>query len=72
VQVSTLQGEPVWNGDENRQKDQNKRSLSHEIRWDGVNSASGTPRVVASGVYVYTIITAEGQVLRRDKIAVVH
>lgn len=72
VRISTLQGELVWEAEESRQRDQNGRAIAHEIRWEGVNSAAGVPRVVGSGVYVYTILDAHGRTLRQDKIAVVH
>ncbi len=63
VRIATLQGEPVWAGDEDRQE-----GLTYEVRWTGDNSAG---YAVSSGVYVYTITDAQGEVLRRDKIAVV-
>lgn len=62
VRIATLQGEPVWSGDEDHQEG----GLTHEVRWHGENEAD---LLVGNGVYVYTI-TAAGQVLRRDKIAV--
>ncbi|MBM3280098.1 MAG: M20/M25/M40 family metallo-hydrolase [Candidatus Handelsmanbacteria bacterium] len=63
VRVATLQGEPVWADEEVRQE-----GLTYEVRWRGDNSAG---YAVGSGVYVYTITDEEGQLLRRDKIAVV-
>ncbi|MCC7261771.1 MAG: M20/M25/M40 family metallo-hydrolase [Candidatus Latescibacteria bacterium] len=72
VRISTLQGELVWEADESRQKDQHGRAIAHEVLWDGANSAVGIPRVVGSGVYIYTITDAQGRILRREKIAVVH
>lgn len=62
VSIATLQGEPVWSGDEDHQG-----GLTHEVRWYGQNQAD---LLVGNGVYVYTITAAEGRVLRRDKIAV--
>jgi len=63
VEISTATGEPVWRGREEEQG-----SLSREILWSGRNRA-GFP--VAGGVYVYTVTSFEGEVLQRDKIAVI-
>ena len=62
VRIATLQGQPVWTGDEDHQG-----TLTHEVRWYGQNEAD---LLVGNGVYVYTITDAQGAVLRRDKIAV--
>ena len=63
VRVSSLSGESVWFGAEERQG-----RLSREVRWRGVNQAG---LAVGSGVYIYTITTLEGEVLEQDKVAVI-
>ncbi len=67
VRITTLQGEPVWSGAEDR-KNQEKAVLDFEVRWRGDNEDGNE---VGSGVYAYTITDAQGKVLRRDKVAVV-
>lgn len=63
VLISTLDGALVWSGAEDEQG-----SLTHVVRWRGVNESGFA---VSGGLYVYTIRTADGELLRRDKIAVV-
>jgi hypothetical protein len=67
VRIATLQGEPVWSGAEDR-RNQEKAVVDFEVRWRGENEEGNE---VGSGIYVYTITDPEGQVLRRDKLAVV-
>ena len=62
VQIASLDGELLWTGREEAQND-----LSNEIRWRGVNEAGF---IVGSGVYIYSIRDENGELLRRDKIAV--
>ena len=62
VQIASLDGELLWTGREEAQND-----LSNEIRWRGVNEAGF---IVGSGVYIYSIRDEDGELLRRDKIAV--
>ena len=62
VQIASLDGELLWTGREEAQND-----LSNEIRWRGVNEAGF---IVGSGVYIYSIRDGDGELLRRDKIAV--
>ena len=62
VQIASLDGELLWTGREEAQND-----LSNEIRWRGVNEAGF---IVGSGVYIYSIRDENGELMRRDKIAV--
>jgi hypothetical protein len=62
VRISTLEGTLIWSGAED-----DPGSPLHEVRWPGINENS----FVSGGVYVYTIRTRDGELLRRDKIAVV-
>lgn len=63
VHLYSVDGEPVWTGAEERQG-----TLSHEVRWTGANELGYT---AASGVYLYTITTADGALLARDRLALV-
>ena len=60
VQIATLDGELLWTGREENLK-------GNEIRWSGRNEAGFN---VGSGVYIYSIRDENGELLRRDKIAV--
>ena len=60
VQIASLDGELLWTGREEDLK-------GNEVRWRGVNE---TGFVVGSGVYIYSIRDEDGELLRRDKIAV--
>ena len=60
VQIASLDGELLWTGREEDLK-------GNEIRWLGVNEAGF---IVGSGVYIYSIRDEDGELLRRDKIAV--
>ncbi len=62
VQIASLAGELLWTGREEAQNE-----LSNEIRWRGVNDAGF---IVGSGVYIYSIRDENGELLRRDRIAV--
>ena len=53
----------MWSGAEEAQG-----QLTNEVRWPGVNQSGFA---VAGGLYVYTIRSSDGQLLRRDKIAVI-
>ena len=63
VRISTLEGVLMWSGAEEAQG-----QLTNEVRWPGVNQSGFA---VAGGLYVYTIRSSDGQLLRRDKIAVI-
>ncbi|MFH1570495.1 MAG: M20/M25/M40 family metallo-hydrolase [Gemmatimonadota bacterium] len=63
VRIATAAGELVWVGREEEQGD-----LSREVRWRGTNAAG---YAVGSGIYLYTVDSFGGQVLRRDKVAVI-
>ena len=60
MQISTLEGALIWSGAED-----DPGSPLHEVRWRGINQNF----IVSGGVYVYTIRTRDGELLRRDKIA---
>jgi len=62
VRIYTLAGEAVWTGFE---RDSGLNQL-REIRWLGT-SDRGWP--VASGIYLYTVTSPDGVLLRRDRIA---
>ena len=63
VLISSLDGALVWSGAE-----ENQGSLTREVRWRGINESGFA---VSGGLYVYTIRTVDGELLRRGKIAVV-
>ena len=68
VRLFSPSGELIW---EAREDDADQRRLDArggEIRWDGLNESS---LQVNSGVYIYAITTDDGQLLERDKLAVV-
>lgn len=63
VQIFTLTGELVWSEVKKYQG-----TSGREIRWSGTNQNGF---VVNSGVYIYTITSTDGQLLERDKFAVI-
>ena len=63
MKIVSLNGEVIWEGREESQGD-----LANEIRWDATNTNGF---VVASGVYIYTVSSFEGEMIERGKIAVV-
>ena len=63
VQIFTLSGRLVWS---EVKKYRGKKDW--EIRWIGVNQSGF---VVNSGVYIYAITAADGELLERNKIAVI-
>jgi len=75
VRIFAADGTLVW---EAREDDAGQRRLGAaqgEVWWLGVNGSqagndSGAP-LVGSGVYVYTVSASTGQLLARDKLAVV-
>ncbi|MEE2657134.1 MAG: M28 family peptidase [Candidatus Latescibacterota bacterium] len=62
ITITDPQGSLIWQG---REEEQGKRS--REVLWSGVNDSGFS---VASGIYVYTVRSFEGQLLHRGKIAV--
>ena len=62
LRITTLDGQLVWSAAEAEQG-----SLTREIRWRGVNDSGFA---VGGGLYVYSILTSTGELLERDKIAV--
>ena len=64
VAIHNLAGEAIWTGFE---RDSGLDQI-REIRWLGVND-EGWP--VASGIYLYTVLSADGELLRRDRIALI-
>jgi len=74
VRIANLNGEVVWSAQEDVGEQRNL--FIREIVWSGVNQVRSLEgslrgRLVASGVYIYTVTDAAGNVLKRDKIAVV-
>jgi len=64
VHIHALAGDAIWTGSET---DSGLDQL-REIRWLGVND-EGWP--VASGIYFYTVLSPDGELLRRDRIALI-
>ncbi len=64
ITISTLNGESIWSGLER----ESPLDQINEVRWTGVNDDGS---LVGSGVYVYTIRSFSGDLLRQGKIAVV-
>ncbi len=63
LRISTLQGELVWAAAEEQQG-----QLAREIRWRGENDQGFA---ASSGVYIYTITTQDGDLLKQDKVALI-
>ena len=62
LRITTLDGQLVWSAAEAEQG-----SLTREIRWRGINDSGFS---VGGGLYVYSILTNSGELLERNKIAV--
>ncbi len=63
VQIFTLNGRLVWS-----EVKKYREKKDWEIRWIGVNQSGF---VVNSGVYIYAITGADGELLERGKVAVI-
>lgn len=64
ITISALNGEPIWSGLER----ESPLDQINEVRWTGVNDDGS---LVGSGVYIYTVRSFSGDLLRQDKIAVI-
>jgi hypothetical protein len=74
VHIFSLAGELVWKGREDDPVQRRLGARANEVLWKGVNRLDGSEPsapLVGSGVYVYQIVSQEGRLLRRDKIAVI-
>ena len=74
VRVFAPSGELVWEASEDNASQRRLGARANEVVWRGVNRAETSDLsalLVGSGVYVYTIHSRDGELLVRDKIAVV-
>ena len=73
VRIYDLDGTLVWKATEDDLKQRRQGASPNEVIWTGVNDADfnglgGTQ--LSSGIYIYTIHDKDGQLLQRDKIAI--
>ena len=73
VRIYDLDGTLVWKAMEDDLKQRRQGASPNEVIWTGVNDADfnglgGTQ--LSSGIYIYTIHDKDGQLLQRDKIAI--
>jgi len=74
VRLYAPTGELLWSAREDDARQRRLGVRSNEVLWLGVNGAGASDigaALVGSGVYIYTIHTATGELLKKDKIAVV-
>ncbi len=74
VRVFAPSGELLWQATEDNGLQRRMGARANEVLWRGVNRTGASDLdapLVGSGVYVYTIHSRQGQLLLRDKIAVV-
>ncbi len=74
VRLYGATGELLWLAREDDARQRRLGARGNEILWLGVNGAGASDvgaALVGSGVYIYTIHTAAGELLKKDKIAVV-
>ena len=74
VRLYAPTGELLWSAREDDARQRRLGVRSNEVLWLGVNGAGASDigaALVGSGVYIYTIHTAAGELLKKDKIAVV-
>jgi hypothetical protein len=73
VQVFAPSGELVWAAQEDDSRQRRLAPAQGEVWWLGVNGSASDDRdapLVGAGVYCYQVTASGGQVLARDKIAV--
>jgi hypothetical protein len=69
-----MSGELVWAAREDDSRQRRIGAKPNEVRWLGVNSSGASDEsapLVGAGVYLYTVRSTSGELLRQDKIAVV-
>jgi len=74
VRLYASTGELLWSAREDDLRQRRLGARGNEILWLGVNGAGANDvgsALVGSGVYIYTIHTADGELLQKDKVAVV-
>ncbi len=68
VRLFAPTGELLWSAREDDAQQRRLGARANEVLWFGVNGAGAA--LVGSGVYIYTIHTVEGELLKKDRIAV--
>jgi hypothetical protein len=74
VRLYASTGELLWSAREDDLRQRRLGARGNEILWLGVNGAGANDvgsALVGSGVYIYTIHSVAGELLKKDKIAVV-
>ena len=74
VRIFSPSGELVWEATEDNSLQRRLNARANEVLWRGVNRTGASDLsapLVGSGVYVYTIHSRDGELLAKDKVAVV-
>ncbi len=74
VRIFSPSGDLLWQAAEDNALQRRMGARANEVLWRGVNRTGAndfSASLVGSGVYVYTIHSREGELLVRDKVAVV-
>jgi hypothetical protein len=74
VRIFAPSGELLWQAAEDNALQRRMGARANEVLWRGVNRTGAndfSASLVGNGVYVYTIHSREGELLVRDKVAVV-
>tara|TARA_B100001250_G_scaffold238821_1_gene205239 strand:+ start:6483 stop:8516 length:2034 start_codon:yes stop_codon:yes gene_type:complete len=73
VRIYDMDGTLVWEGREDDLNQRRQGARPNEVLWTGINDSDlngiGGARL-SSGIYIFTIHDKEGQLLQRDKIAI--
>ena len=74
MRIFSPAGELVWEATEDNSLQRRLNARANEVLWRGVNRTGASDLsapLVGSGVYVYTIHSRDGELLAKDKVAVV-